>query len=120
MSYWENAADRILRLDERIRSLGIVDSKYRMIISKTREGISSLTPLDVDRNFMSIVPPIIVEGLRRLEEHCGLLQIMTVRYRKVLLAIYSDGLYVVVLSFEPSIETPFMNKLAEELRRIIH
>lgn len=118
MNYWEKTVSRIFEIDERIRYVGIVDTSYRVIASKMRPGISSLTPTELDRNFVSIVPPAIVDSAKRLENDCGPFQIMTIRYRKVMIAIYRGDHYITMLSFDPSVETPFLRKLTEELTRI--
>ena len=110
--------DRIFEIDERIRYVGIVDMTYRVIASKMRPGISSLTPTETDWNFVSIVPPMMIDSAKRLEKDCGPFQIMTIRYRKLMIAIYRGDRYIIMLSFDPSVETPFLRKLTAELDRI--
>lgn len=109
---------RIFEIDERIRYVGIVDSAYHVMVSEMRPGVSSLTPTELDRNFVSIVPHAILESAKRLESDCGPFQILTIRYRKLLIAIYRGEHYMVMLSFDPSVDTPFLRKLTEELDRI--
>ena len=119
-SYWEKAVERIFNLDPAIRYAGIVDLDYRVILSKMRPGFSSLTPTEVDWDFVSMVPKLMVDGAQRLENNCGPLRIISVRYKKVMLAIYRGTRHVVMLSFEPAVETPFSDKLAKGLESIIH
>jgi hypothetical protein len=83
-----------------------------------RPGTSSLTPTELDWNFVSIVPRMMLDSAKRLENDCELFQIMTIRYRKVMIAIYRAEHYRVMLSFDPSVETPFVRKLVDELARI--
>lgn len=116
--YWKKTVDRIFEIDERIRYVGIVDMTYRVIASRMRPGISSLTPTELDWNFVSIVPPMMLDSAKRLENDCGPFQIMTIRYRKLMIAIYRGDRYTIMLSFDPSVETPFLRKLTAELARI--
>jgi hypothetical protein len=118
MSYWEKTISRIFDIDERIRYVGIVDTQYRVVASKMRPGISSLTPTEVDWNFISIAPRTMLDSAQTLESNCGPFQIMTIRYRKVMIAIYRGEQHIVMLSFDPSVETPFLRKLTEELGRV--
>ena len=118
-SYWERAVDRIFSLDPAVRYVGIVDLEYHVILSRMRPGFSSLTPSEVDWNFISIVPKLMVDGAQRLENDCGPLRIISVRYRKVMLAIYRGTRHIVMLSFEPTIEAPFSDKLAKGLESIL-
>lgn len=116
--YWEKTVGRIFEIDERIRYVGIVDMAYHVMGSKMRRGISSLTPTELDWNFISIVPNVMLESAKKLERDCEPFQIMTIRYRKVMIAIYRGERYTIMLSFEPSVETPFATKLTAELARI--
>ena len=79
-----------------------------------------MTPSELDWNFVSMAPKIMVNSAQRLEENCGPLQIMSVRYRRVLLAIYRSSQHIVMLSFESTVESPFLNKLAKGLESIMH
>jgi hypothetical protein len=59
-----------------------------------------------------------VEGAQKLAFDCGPMEIMTVRYRKVVLAIYNTDKHIIMLSYDPSVETPFTEALVKELRRV--
>ena len=91
---------------------------HHVIISKMRPGISTLTGSEIDWNFVSIVPGIMLDSAHKLEENCGPFQIMSIRYRKVMIAIYRGDQYITMLSFDPSVETPFLRKLTDELGRL--
>jgi hypothetical protein len=91
---------------------------YHVVASKMRPRTSSLTPTELDWNFVSIVPRMMLDSAKRLEDDCGLFQIMTIRYRKVMIAIYRGEHYIAMLSFDPSVETPFVRRLTEELARV--
>jgi hypothetical protein len=118
-SYWERAAERIFNLDPAVRYVGIADLDYHVILSKMRPGLSSLTPTDVDWNFLSMVPKSIVDSAQKLENDCGPLRIVNIRYRKVMVTIYRGTRHIVMLSFEPTVETPFLSKLAASLESIV-
>jgi len=115
----KQAVGRIFQIDRRIRYVAIIDSQYRILESKMREGVVSFTPEEVDRNFFSIYAPILTETLRRLEPFTGPVGMVSVRCEKVLIIFYPWRDYVVVLSVEPSAETPFLDKMADSLRRIL-
>jgi hypothetical protein len=119
-AYWNKVADRIFGIDEHIRYVGIVDMGYHVVLSKMRSSIKSMTPSELDWNFVSMAPRIMIESAQRLEDYCGPLEIMTIRYRRVMLSLYRAGKYVVMVSFEPTVQTPFMKKLSQELSRILH
>ena len=119
MSYWDNTVERIFNLDKRIRSVVITDVSYHTIISRMRNGIESLTPLAAEST-VSIVPRIMVEGAQRLEPYLGSVETVSARYKKAMLMFYRAGEYIIMLSFDPSVETPFHTKLASDLARILH
>lgn len=119
MAYWEQVAKRFFDADVKIRYVAVVDSGFRVLHSETRPGISSLTPMDTERNFMSIVPRMLVEGAEKLEQQCGLMTGLQIQYKKVILTIHSVGEYTVVLSFEPSVEMPFLNRINQLVQRIV-
>jgi len=118
LSYWKKTMERIFQIDERIRYVGIVDMEYHVIESEMRPGVSSLTPVELDRNFVSIVPNTMLNAAKTLEKDCGPFQIMSIRYRRLMIAIYRGERYMVMLSFDSSVETPFLRRLKEELDRI--
>jgi hypothetical protein len=53
----EGIANSIFGLDMRIRYIAILNHQYDLLESKTREGTSSLTPDQTDRDFMTIAAP---------------------------------------------------------------
>jgi hypothetical protein len=118
-AYWDRVADRIFAIDEKIRYVGIVDMGYHVMLSRMRPTIRSLTPTELDWNFVSLVPRAMIEGAQKLEPHCGPLEIMSIRYRRVMVALHRAGDYIVMVSFEPTVQTPFMKTLSQELARIL-
>jgi len=82
-------------------------------------GIDSIAPEQVERNFISIIAPIIVDAVRKLEPSCRTTRTISIRYDKPLLIFYQTEEYVIVLSFDPEAKTPFLDKIASDLGRII-
>lgn len=119
MAYWDQVAKRFFDADEKIRYVGIVDNRFRIIHSENRPGVSPMAQSDTERNFVSIVPRIMVEGAAKLEQQCGLMIGLQIQYKKVILTIHSVGEYVVVLSFDPSVETPFLSRINQLVQRIV-
>jgi len=72
--------ERIFKLDGRIRYLAILNHQYDLLESKMREGISSLTPPQTDRDFMTIAAPVMVDAAEKLRPFCGIVRRVTVRY----------------------------------------
>ncbi len=119
-SYWDKVVQRIFSLDQGIRYVGITDLEYHVVVSKMRPGVSSLTMTDADWNFLSMAPKIMVDSAQTLESDCGPLQIISMCYRKVMVAVYRSTMHIVMLSFDPVAESPFLNKIATGLATIIH
>ena len=104
-------AEEAFKKDSRIRYVGIVDRQYHVLVSKMRPGVASVTPEDRDRNFVQIVPPIIVDAVEKFSPMLGVVESVTVRYEKLFLVFFARGNYVIVLSFNPDIQRPFMSAL---------
>ena len=119
MAYWEQVTRRFFDADEKIRYVAIVDRGFRVIHSENRPDVNSLAPIDIERNFVSIVPRILVEGAEKLEQQCGLMTGLQIQYKKIILTIHSVGEYIVVLSFEPSVEMPFLSRINQLVQRIV-
>jgi hypothetical protein len=110
-------AEKALKKDSRIRYVGIVDRQFNVLVSQMREGTASPTAPESDRNFVQLIPPIILDAVDKLEPPLGTVGSVTVRYEKVLLVFFSRGNYVVVLSFNPDVSTPFMSALTSTYGR---
>ncbi len=118
--YWERVVERIFTLDQAVRYVGIVDLDFHVVLSKMRPGVSSLTPTDDYWNFLSMVPKLMVDSAHKLEDHCGPLRMINIRYRKVMVTIYKGTRHILMISWDPTVETPFLTKLAIALESIIH
>ena len=114
----EKFVEEAFEMDSRIRYVGIVDSQFHIVMSKMREGVQSVTTEEEERNFVQIMPPIIVDAVEKLQPILGKLDNVTVRYEKVLLVFFHIQNFTVVLSFNPDVSTPFISSLSETMRTI--
>jgi len=87
-------------------------------LSRMREGVQSVTTEEEERNFVQIMPPIIVDAVEKLQPLLGKLDNVTVRYEKVLLVFFHIQNFTVVFSFNPDVSTPFISSLSETMRTI--
>ena len=104
--------------DSRIRYVGIIDNQFHIISSKMREGVQSVTTEEQERNFVQLMPPIIMDAVEKLQPLLGKVDNVTVRYAKVLLVFFRVQNLTVILSFNPDVSTPFISLLSETMRRI--
>jgi hypothetical protein len=110
--------EEVFKRDPRIRYVGIVDREYHVLVSRMREGVQSLTSTESDRNFIQLMPPIIIDAVEKLSHLLGLVESVTVRYEKVFLVFFTQGNYVLVLSFNPDVQRPFMSALTEWVKSL--
>ena len=103
--------------DKRIRYVGVVDSEFHVLFSKMREGVQSLTTEEQERNFVQLMPSIIVDTVEKTQRLLGKFDTVTVRYEKVLLGFLRMKNPVVTLSFDPNVTTPTINSLSESMRK---
>jgi len=83
-----------------------------------RNGIWSITTEEEERNFVQLMPPIIVDAVEKLQSILGKLDNVTVRYEKVLLVFFRVDENTVIFSFNPEVSTPFMSALSETMRTL--
>jgi hypothetical protein len=114
----EKFAEEAFRKDNRIRYVGIVDNEFHILFSKMREAVQSLTTEEQERNFVQLMPPIIVDAVEKMQPLLGKFDTVTVRYEKVLLVFFRMNNLVVTLSFDPNVTTPFISSLSESIRRL--
>jgi len=91
--------------------VGIVDRQFHVLISKMRPGVASITTDDSDSNFIQLMPPIIIDAVEKMSPMLGVVESVTVRYEKLFFVFFAKGNYVIVLSFNPDIQRPFMSAL---------
>jgi hypothetical protein len=95
----EAFVQEMFKVDSTVRYIGVVDSGYRVLVSQQREGVPSLTSDETTRNFVSIVPQIIVDSVEKLSPFVGQVGGITAHYEKVLMVFYRIGDLIVVISF---------------------
>jgi len=114
----EAFVQEMFKVDSNLRYVGVVDSEYRVLVSRQREGIPSLTSDETTRNFVSIVPQIIVESVEKLSPFLGQVGGITAHYEKVLMMFYRVDNLIVVLSFQTQVDTPFYNRITESFSKL--
>lgn len=112
-------AEELLKRDSRVRYIGIVDRQYNVLVSQMREGVTSVTPAGTDRRIIQLMPPLLLDAVEKLwAQVLGAVELVTVRYEKMLLVFFSKGNCVVVLSFNPDVTTPFMSALTDFIQSL--
>ena len=114
----ERFAQEAFRRDDTLRYVGIVDNQYHILLSKMREGVPSVTAAEDDRNFIQLMPPILVEAAEKLQRILGNLDSVTMRYEKVLLVFFRVKKLVVILSYDPTVTTPFVSAVSDLIRML--
>jgi len=109
----EKFTEEAFKNDSRIRYVGIVDRKFHVLVSKMRPGVESVSSNESDRNFTQLMPPIILDAVEKMSPMLGDVESVTVTYEKVLLVFFAERDYVIVLSFNPDIQRPFMSALTK-------
>jgi hypothetical protein len=121
---WETLIDNkeitenIFKLDKRIRYIAILNHQYDLLESRMRGGVSSLTPAQTDRDFMTIATPLIVDAAEKLRPFCGSIRRVTLHYDKVALVFYRTAAHLVVLSLEPGVEQPLLDEIGTSVRKL--
>jgi len=110
-------AREMLKSDPTIRFVAVVTNEYNVLAAEQREGIPRLTSEQMERNFVSIVPQIIVESVDKLTAFLGKVRGITAHYEKALLVFYKFANMVVVISFKPEVATPFYNHITEAFEK---
>jgi hypothetical protein len=114
----KEVTESIFKLDKRIRYVAILNPKYDLLESKMREGVSSLTPAQTDRDFMKMAAPLIVDSAEKLRPFCGAMKRLTVRYDKVFLALYRTAAHVLILSLEPQVDQALLDQIGDAVKRL--
>ncbi len=114
----EKFAQEVFRRDGKLRYVGIVDNQFHILLSKMREGVPSVSAEGDDRNFIQIMPPILVDAAEKMQGILGALESVTIRYEKVLLVFFRVKKLVVILSYDPKVTTPFVSALSDLIRML--
>jgi len=111
-------AENIFKLDKRIKYVAILNPKYDLLESKMREGVSSLTPAQTDRDFMKMAAPLMIDSADKLRPFCGSMRRLTVRYDKVFLAMYRTAIHLLILSLEPQVDQAKLDEIGNAVRKL--
>ncbi len=119
-SHTGHPADDLFALDSRVRYVAVLDRNHKLIESRMRSSVHSLTPETYDRKFMASVPPLVFDTLSQLEEQCGPLSHLTIQYEKVDFVFFRLNNQVLVVSLEPGPVEPVLRKLRDNFGLKIH
>jgi len=114
----KQVAENIFKLDKRIRYVAILSTKYDLLESKMRAGVSSLTPAQTDRDFMKMAAPLMIDSAEKLRPFCGSMRRLTVRYDKVFLAMYRTAIHLLILSLEPQVDQAKLDEIGNAVRKL--
>jgi len=114
----EKFAQEVFRRDGKLRYVGIVDNQFHILLSKMREGVPSVSAEGDDRNFIQLMPPILVDAAEKMQGILGALESVTIRYEKVLLVFFRVKKLIVILSYDPKVTTPFVSALSDLIRML--
>jgi len=110
--------ENIFKLDKRIRYVAILNPTYDLLESKMREGVSSLTPAQTDRDFMKMAAPLMIDSAEKLRPFCGAMRRLTVRYDKVFLALYRTAIHLLIISLEPQVDQALLDQIGDAVRKL--
>jgi hypothetical protein len=114
----KEVTESIFKLDKRIRYVAILNPRYDLLESRMREGVSSLTPAQTDRDFMKMAAPLIVDSAEKLRPFCGAMRRLTVRYDKVFLALYRTTAHLLILSLEPQVDQALLDQIGDAVKSL--
>jgi hypothetical protein len=114
----KGVTDSIFKLDKRIRYVAILNLKYDLLESRMREGVSSLTPAQTDRDFMKMAAPLMINSAEKLRSFVGGMRRLTVRYDKVFLALYRTAAHLLVISLEPQVDQALLDQIGDAVRKL--
>ncbi len=116
----DRLADELFALDERVRYVAVLDRNHKLVESRMRSTVHSLTAQEYDRKFMGSVPPIVMDTLSQLEPQCGPVNHVSVQYEKVDMIFFPLNTQIIALSLEPGPLEPILRKLRDILGLKIH
>ncbi len=100
-----------------IRYVAVVES-FRTVGFKQREGLTLNTPNEIIRNYVSIMPPILIDSVAKLTPYLGEVELVSVRYAKVLHVYFRRANFVAVASFDPGTSESFSSRITEAFNRL--
>ncbi len=113
-------ADDLFALDDRVRYVAVLDRNHKLVESRMRSKVASLTPEGYDRKFMGSVPPIVLDTLSQIEAQCGPLSHISIQYERVDMIFFPLNNQILAVSLEPGPLEPVLRKLKEKFGLKIH
>ena len=107
----------MFKTEPKIRYVAVIEN-FRIVGYKQREGLTLNTPTEIIRNYVSIMPPIMIDSVAKLSPYLGEAEFVIVRYAKVLHVYFRKGNFVVVASFDPDISESLFAKITEGFNRL--
>ena len=111
-------AEDSFKFDSRLGGVGVVDNENQVLVSRTRETYTPTLPDHEANVYLSLVPPMILDTVERLQPFLGKLQVLVARYDRRVLTFHRLRDMAVVWTFEGEIETPFMAKITDTFRKL--
>jgi hypothetical protein len=116
----DRLADELFALDPRVRYVAVLDRNHKLVESRMRSSVHSLTGEEYDKKFMRSVPPLIMDILAQLEGQVGSLSHISIQYERVDLVFFPLNTQILALSLEPGPLEPILRKLRDTLGLKIH
>ncbi len=116
----DRLADELFALDPRVRYVAVLDRNHKLVESRMRSSVHSLTGEEYDKKFMRSVPPLIMDILAQLEGQVGPLSHISIQYERVDLVFFPLNTQILALSLEPGPLEPILRKLRDTLGLKIH
>lgn len=110
----DKTVDTVFSVDKNIRYAGVVGPgpSYEIKASRMRSGVKSLSPEEKDREFIQIIPEIILGLAQKLEDHLGRIRYSLLCFEKLTLMLFKTREHVIVLSLEPgTFAKPIFDKI---------
>jgi hypothetical protein len=94
--------DTIFSVDKNIRYVGVVGPgpDFDIKASCMREGVESLTREEKDREFIQVIPELILGMTEKLEDDLGRIRYSLLCFQKLTLMLFKTPEYVIVMSLE--------------------
>jgi len=116
---FDEIAEKIFKIDPNLRFISIVDRNDNVLLARMREGVSAVNESLSDEDLASIYPPLIMRAVERLQPNLGNARAVSIRYDKILLTLCRVSDLLIVVSFNPIMETPFLTRFEQEIKGII-
>jgi hypothetical protein len=99
----EQIADTIFSINDKIRYVGVVGKspEYDIKLSRMREGVESRGSDEKVREFIELIPDLILGMAQKLEDDLGKIRYSLLCFQQLTLMLFRMPEYAIVLSLEP-------------------